>query len=58
MCKFENMFKEISNRSLALKHTLWKGDLWLADDLTNDNYFSALDARADLEAERYAMHTK
>jgi hypothetical protein len=58
VCKFENMFKEISNRSLALKHALWKEDLWLADDLTNDNYFSALDARADLETERYAMHTK
>jgi hypothetical protein len=27
MCRFENMFKEISNRSLALKHALWKGDL-------------------------------
>jgi hypothetical protein len=58
MCKFENMFKEISNRSLVLKHALWKGDLWLVDDLANDNYFSALDARVDLEAERYAMHTK
>jgi hypothetical protein len=57
MCKFENMFKEISNRSLALKHALWKGDLWLIDVLANDNYFSALDARADLAAERYAMHT-
>jgi hypothetical protein len=42
----------------ALKHALWKGDLWLADDLINDNYFSALSARADLEAERYAMYTK
>jgi hypothetical protein len=58
MCKFDNLFKEISNRSLALKHALWKGDLWLADNLTNDNYFSALDVRADLEAERYAMHPK
>jgi hypothetical protein len=58
MCKFEEMFKESANRKLALKHALWKGDLWLADDLINDNYFSALTARADLEAERYAMHTK
>jgi hypothetical protein len=58
MCKFEDMFEEIANRSLALKHALWKGDLWLVDDLANDNYFSALDARADLEAERYARHTK
>jgi hypothetical protein len=45
----EIMFKEISNRSLALKHALWKRNLWLVDDLANDNYFSALDARADLE---------
>jgi hypothetical protein len=52
------MFKEISNHSLAVKHALWKGDLWLVDDLANDNYFSALDARANLEAERYAMYTK
>jgi hypothetical protein len=58
MCKFEEMFKEISNRSLGLRHALRKGDLWLADDLANDNYLSALDARADLEAERYARHTK
>jgi hypothetical protein len=41
-----------------LKHALWKGDLWLVDDLANDNYFSTLDARVDLERERYAMHTK
>jgi hypothetical protein len=52
MCNFENMFKEISNRSLALKHALWKGDLWLVDDLVNDSYFPAVDSRADLEAER------
>jgi hypothetical protein len=42
MCKFEDMFKEIATRSLALKHALWKGDLWLVDDLADDNYFSAL----------------
>jgi hypothetical protein len=58
MCKFEDMFKEIANRSLALKHALWKGDLWLVDDLANDNYFSAPDARADLEGERYTRHIK
>jgi hypothetical protein len=52
MCKFEDMFKEISKRNLALKHALWKGNLWLVDDLANDNYPSALGARADLEAER------
>jgi hypothetical protein len=27
MCKFEEMFKESSNRNLALKHAQWKGDL-------------------------------
>ena len=48
MYKFENLFQEISNQNLTLKHALWKGDLWLADDLVNDNYLIALDARADL----------
>jgi hypothetical protein len=48
MCRTETLFKEISNRSLAAKHALWKGDLWLADDLINDNYFTALDARAEI----------
>jgi hypothetical protein len=42
MCGIETLFKEISNRSLAAKHALWKGDLWLADDLIN-NYLAALD---------------
>jgi hypothetical protein len=58
MCRVENLFKEISNRSLAAKHALWKGDLWLADDLTNDNYFTALDARAEIEANQFAVHTR
>jgi hypothetical protein len=57
MCRIETLFKEISNRGLAAKHALWKGDLWLADDLINDNYFTALDARAEIEASRYASHT-
>jgi hypothetical protein len=57
VCRVETLFKEIANRSLATKHALWKGDLWLADDLLNDNYFTALDARAEREANRYADHT-
>jgi hypothetical protein len=57
LCRFETLFKEISNRSLALKHALRTVDLWLADDLVNDNYLVALDARADLKAERYAQCT-
>jgi hypothetical protein len=57
MCRIETLFKEISNRSLADKHALCKGDLWLADDLINDNYFTALDTRAENEANRYASHT-
>jgi hypothetical protein len=28
MCRVETLFKEISSRSLAAKHALWKGDLW------------------------------
>jgi hypothetical protein len=56
MCRIDTLFKEISNRSLAAKHALWKGDLCLADDLINDNYFAALDARAEIEANRYASH--
>jgi hypothetical protein len=56
-CRIETLFKEISNRSLTAKHALWKGDLWLADDLINDNYFAALDTRAEIEARRYASHT-
>jgi hypothetical protein len=27
MCRIETLFKEISNRSLAAKHALWKKDL-------------------------------
>jgi hypothetical protein len=57
VCMVETMFKEIANRSLGAKHALWKGDLWLADDLMNDNYFTALDARAELEANRFAVNT-
>jgi hypothetical protein len=57
MCRLETLLKEISNRSLAAKHALWKGDLWLADDLINDIYFTALDARAEIEANRFAIHT-
>jgi hypothetical protein len=45
MCMNETLLKEISNRSLAANHALWKGDLWLADDLINDNYFTALEER-------------
>jgi hypothetical protein len=29
----------------------------LADDLINDNYSTALDARAEIEANRFAIHT-
>jgi hypothetical protein len=29
----------------------------LADDLLNDNYFTAFDAKAEIEANRYASHT-
>jgi hypothetical protein len=57
VCRVETLFKEIANRSLAAKHALWKGDLWLADDLLNDNYFTALNERAELEASRYAVRT-
>jgi hypothetical protein len=57
MCRVENLFKKISNRSLAAKHALWKGDLWLSDDLINDNYFTALDTRAEIEADRFAVHS-
>jgi hypothetical protein len=57
MCRVETLFKEISNRSLAAKHALWKEDLWLTDDLINDNYFTALDARAEIEANRFAIRT-
>jgi hypothetical protein len=55
--RVETLFKEIANRSLTAKHALWKGDLWLADDLLNDNYFTALNERAELEASRFAVHT-
>jgi hypothetical protein len=57
MCRTETLFKEISNRSLAAKHALWKGGLWLPDDLINDIYFTALDARAEIEAYRFAIYT-
>jgi hypothetical protein len=57
MCRIETLFKEISSRSLAAKHAFWKGDLWLEDDLINDNYFAALEARAEIEVNRYASHT-
>jgi hypothetical protein len=56
-CRIETLFKDISYRSLPAKHALWKGDLWLADDLINDNYFAAFDARAEVEASRCASHT-
>jgi hypothetical protein len=29
----------------------------LADDLTNDNYFTALDARMEIDANQYVVHT-
>jgi hypothetical protein len=57
LCPLEKLFKENANRSLAAKNALWKEDLWVVDDVLNDNYFTALDARADLEAERYAART-
>jgi hypothetical protein len=57
LCRVKTLFKEIANRSLAAKHALWKGDLWLADDLLNDNHFTALDARAELEANPFADNT-
>jgi hypothetical protein len=57
MCRVEIVFKEISNRSLATKHALWKGDLWLADDLINDNCFTAIDAIAEIWANRFAICT-
>jgi hypothetical protein len=57
VCRVETLFKEIANRSLAAKQAFWKGDLWLADDLLNDNYFTALNERAEFEASRFAVRT-
>jgi hypothetical protein len=54
----ENLFKEISNRSLAVKHAMWSDDLWTADDLNTGNYFVSMDATVAIETERHAMRTR